>query len=83
MIIRMFSVHDKAAGAFLQPFAEKTRASAIRAFSDAVNDEKSQFFAHRADYTLYEVGEFDDANGRYTTEEPVRLVSALECVPRD
>lgn len=63
MIFKVFSVYDAAAEAYLQPFFTPTLGLAIRSFSDAVNQEGHQFSNHAADYTLFEIGEFDDSTG--------------------
>ncbi|WNK14324.1 MAG: nonstructural protein [Microvirus sp.] len=63
MRLLVFSVLDAAAGAFLPPFFERSAGAAIRAFQSAVNDEKHTFFKNASDYSLYEIGSFDDADG--------------------
>lgn len=78
MIMYGFSVHDKAAGAFLPLFFCRSKGEAIRSFTSAVSDEKHQFGMHKGDYTLYAVGSFDDANGLMSPVEPERMLSALE-----
>lgn len=80
MIMLIFSVHDKAVGAFLPPFFARSKMEAIRSFSEACADEKHQFAKHASDYTLYSLGEFDDGGARFSTVDPVRLITALECV---
>lgn len=79
MIHRIFTVYDAAAGAYLQPFYSKTKALAIRSFQEAANDPKHQFSQYPADYTLFEIGEFDDNSGLFKSlEQRVNLGSALE-----
>lgn len=79
MIYKAFSVRDEAVQAFLQPFFVRQMGEAIRSFSDAVSDANHQFSRHKKDYVLYEVGEFDDVAGRFSTIEPRRVISAFEC----
>lgn len=62
-MIKMYAVHDIKAEAYLQPFFMKTRGLAIRAYSNTVNDEKSEFWKHPEDYTLFEIGEYDENTG--------------------
>lgn len=59
----LMAVKDEAVGAFMAPFAVRSRNEALRSFTDAVNDPKMQFNAHPEDYTLYVVGEWDDYAG--------------------
>lgn len=82
MKMYVFSVFDKAVGAFLQPFFVRSRGEALRSFTDAVNDPKSQFHNHLLDYTLVCHGEFDDGSGLFSSGEPERIVSAVECYDR-
>lgn len=78
MIVQAFSVHDKAAGAFLPMFFARTKGEAIRSFSLAVSDAKHQFAVTKGDYTLYLLGSFDDLSGMFSPVEPERVLSALE-----
>lgn len=78
MKLLVFSVLDKAVGAYLQPFFARSRAEAIRSFADAVTSERSQFGAHADDYILYQVGEFDDNAGMFGSVEPDRVVGAID-----
>jgi len=77
MKLLAFSVHDSKVEAFIKPFFDVTTGSAIRAFSDAVNEEGSQFHRHAADYTLFHVGEFDQEMGRLLPMEPKSLGNAV------
>lgn len=74
----VFSVYDAAVKAFMQPFFSRSRGEAIRSFSDAVNDEKSNFNRHAADFSLHAFGSFDDNSGAFETRVPERIVSATE-----
>lgn len=64
MELKIFTVHDSKVGAYLQPFFMRSRGEAIRAFITVVNDRQSQFYSHPEDYTLFEVGTYDDQTGR-------------------
>lgn len=63
MKIRFYSVYDKAADRYLDPFTAPTDAVAERGFSDAVNKEGHPFNLHPEDYVLVECGEFDPESG--------------------
>lgn len=60
---KMFTIYDSKAELFLQPFCYKTEGQAIRGFSETINDPQSQIFKYPDDYTLYEIGVFDDDTG--------------------
>jgi hypothetical protein len=80
MRLQVFSVYDKAVGAYLQPFFSRSKGEALRSFTSACNEDKHQFNVHSSDYVLFDIGEFDDASGLFSPREPSRIISAIECV---
>lgn len=75
----IFSVYDSKAEAYLPPFFLPTKASALRAFGDAAVDPKHQFAAHPEDYTLFELGTYDESTGVIVPHEvKIGLGSALD-----
>lgn len=66
--MKIFSVYDSKAEAYLQPFFMNSSGSAIRAFTELCNDATSMFGKHPADFTLFELGSFEDAKAKF---EPV------------
>lgn len=82
-MVRVFAVYDSKAQAFMQPFFSNATGSAIRAFGDASNDGKSAFSLHPGDYQLYEIGSYDDLEGRLTSIVPPKLLGcALDFVTK-
>lgn len=80
MQLGMYSIYDKKAEAFTQPFFQATRGLAIRAFTDACNMQDNQFAKHPEDYTLFLIGTFDDETGVLAQDVvPVPLMPAVEC----
>lgn len=78
MIWKMFSVRDNRVEAFLPTFAVRAQGEASRSFETAVKTADHQFAKNKADYVLYQVGEFDDIAGMFLPSEPVRIMSGLE-----
>lgn len=78
----MCSIYDKAAGAYMVPFFCRTKAEAIRMFTDACGDGKSNFCKHPADFDLMVIGVFDDNSGviAQAANEPLKIITALECI---
>jgi len=72
MVLKVYSVFDSKAEAYNSPFLAITRGAAIRAVTDSVNDPKSVYHRWPADFTLFEIGEFDDSSGR-TTMNPSNI----------
>lgn len=65
MFYTVCSVYDDAAKAFLPPFFVQSRGIAVRSFTDAVNSRDHQFSMHPADYTLFVLGQYDDADASF------------------
>lgn len=59
----VFSVFDSKADAYLLPFFSRNRGVALRQFMTAVQDEKTDFHRYAGDYTLFEIGTWDDESG--------------------
>lgn len=78
-ILQCYSVFDKAVNAFMRPWYTVSRGEALRLFIDSVNDPASYSFKHPEDFILFQCGEFDDAKGIFTTEEPEKVLGASEC----
>lgn len=80
MIMKIFAIRDAKVEAFLQPFFSPTVGAAIRSLMEAVNDPQHQFAKNSYDYSLFELGEFDDASGRIGSDSPnpVHIVACNE-----
>lgn len=80
MKMNVYSVFDSKLASFGRPWFEMKDASAIRVFSDAVNDgsnPNNQWFKHPEDFSLFFIGEFNDENGALSSSRPpVSLVTA-------
>jgi hypothetical protein len=65
--------------AYLQPFFSVNRGTAIRSLTVVVNDENHEFAKHASDYSLWELGYFDDSNGVLTpNSDPNRILNLSE-----
>ncbi|QCQ84766.1 nonstructural protein [Blackfly microvirus SF02] len=80
MKLLIFSVFDKAVGAFLQPFYCRSKGEAIRSFTEVVNDPKREFGRYSSDYSLMYHGEFDDSSGMFASGDTVRVIGAHEVI---
>ena len=79
MILKIFAVYDQAADAYLMPFFDHNRGRALRGFSELVNSPDHQFGKYAADFTLFEIGAWNDEDcifDMYTSK--VNLGTALE-----
>lgn len=78
MIVKMYSVFDSKAAFFGKPFFEQREESAIRTFSDAVNEKNpnNMWNKHPEDYSLFFLGQFDDQTGVITVDLPRNVITA-------
>lgn len=63
--VLVYAVYDSKVQTYAQPFQMRTRGEAIRGWEEVVNDSSTQISKWPEDYSLMELGEFDDSNGRY------------------
>lgn len=76
---KLFSVYDSKANAYLPPFTLAEEAMAIRTFSNCANDSGHAFCKNAADYTLFNIGAFDDASGQIIGNKSIiNLGNAIE-----
>lgn len=60
----LYSIHDSKSEAFSPLMSYQARGQAVRDFADQVNNpEIKTLFNHPEDYTLYEVGRFNESEG--------------------
>lgn len=79
MKLKMYAVYDSKVETYAQPFFLPTNGAAIRSWIGAVNDETTMFAKHPEDYTLFELGEYDDETGKTENlHTPKSLGTALE-----
>lgn len=79
MITKMYTVYDSKAEAYLPPFYMQSTGLAMRSFEDTVKDQDHHFAKHPEDYTLFEVGTFDDQTCTIETHKtPISLAKAIE-----
>ena len=63
MISRMFVVYDSKAEAYLMPHFAPTVGLAMRSWEVSVNSSETQFGKFPSDFTLVEIGTYDDSTG--------------------
>jgi len=80
---KMFVIYDVKANAYMQPWFLTQEGMALRAFSDCVNDKEHNFGRHPEDYTLFNIGEFDDSNAEVTWQTPKSMGNGIEYIKLD
>jgi len=84
MQLKVYSVYDSAVAAYGHPMNFVNRGAALRWFTDELANPQSMFARHPKDFTLFELGEYDDQNGVFTNNETkISVGTALELQSRD
>ena len=60
MKLKMYSIFDSAAAAYMRPFFVQTDSVALRAFQDLAINAEHEVGRHPEHYSLFRIGEFDD-----------------------
>lgn len=83
MIQFIYSIYDEKVEAYGQPFFAPTNPAAIRMFTDLTMDHNSSVSRHPQDYTLYQLGTYDDSTGKLESfENAVNLGRANEYITK-
>jgi len=79
MKTKVFSIYDSKVKAFMSPFFMQHQGQAIRAFQGLIADKNTNVGKYPADFTLMEIGTFDEESGRLESlEGKVDLGNALK-----
>lgn len=79
MKMKVFTVFDVKAQLHLQPFFEQSTETGIRAFKVVCQDSKTNFYMFPEDYSLIELGEWDQQQGFIKMHDrPMILAQAAE-----
>lgn len=80
-MLKIFSVYDSKVGAYLPPMFLRSKGEALRAFAAAAQSSEHQFCKYASDFTLFELGSFDDEKCKFTLNStPISLGVAIEFV---
>ena len=77
----IFTIFDSKANSYLQPFFLDTNEVAIRAIVDCLEDQNHNFARHPSDYTLFNIGSFDNQTAKITHSPRTTLGCLVEFIP--
>ena len=80
MKLNAYSVYDVSADIYMRPFFAISDGEVMRDFGDVCCDKDHAFGKHPEDYTLMRIGTWNDSNGQFEPETPVKITTALERV---
>jgi len=72
--VKLYSLFDKAHGAYGAPFQAPNDALAVRSFEEASMDASHVFAKFPGDFTIFYVGEFDENTATFTPANPPRYI---------
>jgi len=79
MQLKVFSIFDSKVGVYSNPFFCRSKGEALRTFGDLANDPQSRVCHHPGDFTLFELGEFEDNTAVILSHEAlINLGCAIE-----
>ncbi|MEM0168022.1 MAG: hypothetical protein QW515_05270 [Thermoplasmatales archaeon] len=64
-MVKVFSIYDSKAEVYSNPVFIRTKGEAIRGLAECVNNSDHHYGRHSEDFTLFEIGEWDDLTGTF------------------
>lgn len=84
MKTKIFTIYDLKANCYLPILQFRSTGEALRAFESSCKDVNHQFNKYASDFTLFEIGEYDDESASIFMYEVKRsLGTALEYKAKD
>lgn len=84
MKLKAFSVYDEKAECFAHPFFVSATGIATRMLATWANNPESTICKYPSDFTLYEVGSWNDGQAKFDTITPPKFIAkASEYKERD
>jgi len=77
MIHKIYAVYDSKGEVYTPPFFDHAEGRALRTFADCCNDEGHQFGKHPEDYTLFNLGQYDDSTGTITQDKITSIATGI------
>ena len=83
MLIRLYSVYDRVARVYAEPFCAANDATASRFFNVAMSNPESMLFAAPGDFQLWYIGSMDNTNAHLLTQGDSEPYKVLDGQPRE
>lgn len=77
MLHQVIAIFDIKVGAFAKPVAVPADGAGVRAFQDAVNDPNTEYHKHPEDYSVWNIGTYDDNTAIMESKKPIQLAQAI------
>lgn len=77
MILYVFAIYDRQGDFYSNPFFIPHVGLARRTFGEMARDPDSQVGRYPADFSLYELGTFDNVSCKFTLGQPLFVCTAI------
>jgi hypothetical protein len=78
----MYAIFDRCSGVYDRPFPSRADAEALRSFSQIANDSSHPIGQSPEDFTLFNIGTYDDNDGDLSGSAPVKVANGAEVLER-
>jgi len=79
MLLSVFSIYDSGISTWMPPLFVRNKGEILRWFMEAVNDPQNKLSKYPSDYTLFEIGTWDDDKCKFSLlSTPVSVGIAIE-----
>lgn len=78
MKMLVYAIHDRVVEAFGSPFTAQTEAEAKRMFFGAAADPATYLAKNPGDFSLYQIGTFNNSGGELAGLAPVLFICGLD-----
>lgn len=79
---KVVAVYDVAIESYGTPVYVSALGAAMRSFEDEIKSPESVMHKHPEDYSLYQLGDFDEVTGKFEPVLPPRLLlKGADCKP--
>lgn len=82
--MKIYTIYDSKSETYSYPYQARATGEALRIFTTIANDDQHPIGKYPADYTLFQIGEFDDQKADYKIlDAKINLGNALEFVNKE
>lgn len=74
--MNLYIIHDKATDTYTTPVTVPSERDAIQSFTVVCNQPDTQYYKFPADYTLFQIGKFDQFTGKIELIEKKLITNA-------
>lgn len=75
MTNNIYAIYDDKAESYNSPFPLATDGLAVRSFTEATNDQRTDLYKYPGDFKLYLIATWDNTTGAYTNVTPPKYLA--------